>query len=162
MWYAKVPKFPEFLNVKNGVCEALLFSTSVQDLGMRLPVNTFAHVLAVMLCTCSSPAPQYCILQCLRRPQSYEVVVARHCICTHVHGWWHLGRCNPSKLLWQWVVWWSNLNYPDSVSLNLLVTYMFLPEGVQIIISTQSFSLITASLFDSSITLHLCAWRWFP
>ena len=26
MWYAKVPKFPEFPSVKNGVCEALFFS----------------------------------------------------------------------------------------------------------------------------------------
>ena len=41
MWYAKVPKFPEFLSVQNGVCEALFFSASVQALGMRLPVNTF-------------------------------------------------------------------------------------------------------------------------
>ena len=49
-----------------------------------------------------------------------------------MHGSWHLWRSHPSQLLWQWVIWWSNLNYPDSVSLNLLVTYMFSPEGVQI------------------------------
>ena len=54
IWYAKVPKFPEFPSVKNGVCEALFFSASVQALGMRLPVNTFGHVLAVTLCACSA------------------------------------------------------------------------------------------------------------
>ena len=65
MWYAKVPKFPEFPSVKNGVWEALkfFFSASVQELGMRLPVNTFwlcAYSDAMHLL---SPAPQYCILQ---------------------------------------------------------------------------------------------------
>ena len=34
--------------------EALFFSASVQELGKRLPVITFGHVLAVMLCTCSA------------------------------------------------------------------------------------------------------------
>ena len=39
--HAKVPKFPEFPSVKNSLCEALYFSASMQELGMRLPLNTF-------------------------------------------------------------------------------------------------------------------------
>ena len=40
------------------VCVRLFFfSASVQALGMGLPVNTFGHVLAVTLCTCSAQPP---------------------------------------------------------------------------------------------------------
>ena len=46
-WYVQVPKFLEFLSVQNGVYEALFFSAPVQELGMRLPVNT------IWTCVCS-------------------------------------------------------------------------------------------------------------